>query len=508
MTFDPYSTWLSIPPDRRPPSYYDLLGLNVFESDPTIIDQAALRRIGKVRQYQLGPQSDLSQQILAEIARARLLLIDPDRKADYDAKLRAGGNPQRGPSPVPQPFSSNAPRQTVAGDSPPEKPIADELEVLGSLNLNEVGSDGSSAARKAKTAVGAGLLRWTVRGLAVSVHVVIFLVVLSYLGILEIPGLEWQQPPPPEATRPAPTPPLGPLAKAEPAKSPDDWGDGPAEPGTVQPTVPGPSRDPESPEKPSRLVDSPHEEEFARTALVAEPKEVLKEASTSDGPIAKARETVERRPVTKLEMDLRKAKNEYDKNMKKFESSMLEYFDKEAVTVQKAKSLDVDLKLKLLEVMKKEKEAFARHRRLPFSLLMKQHTLGFLIAISRENKTLNVYYRRAIDYFLKKDPDRAKDLDMERKAVFEPWVIAVWECELGNARSRFTWFLFSDFTASPNKRNRWEFSPEGLLVLYNYASGAPGGVWIDRCTLSEDGLILKAINQKHGTYSGKLSVPW
>ncbi len=91
MDFDPYETWLSIPADRRPPTHYDLLGLAPHESNPVVIDQAALRRMSKVRQHQIGPHSDQSQEILSELARARLILMDPDRRADYDAKLLARG---------------------------------------------------------------------------------------------------------------------------------------------------------------------------------------------------------------------------------------------------------------------------------------------------------------------------------------------------------------------------------------------------------------------------------
>jgi len=56
-----------------------------------VIDQAALRRMSKVRQHQIGPHSDQSQEILSDLARARLILMDPDRRSDYDAKLRARG---------------------------------------------------------------------------------------------------------------------------------------------------------------------------------------------------------------------------------------------------------------------------------------------------------------------------------------------------------------------------------------------------------------------------------
>jgi hypothetical protein len=93
MSFDPYAEWLNIPPDRRPPTYYDLLGLDP-SAGPEAVEQAALRRMSKVRTHQLGPHSDASQELLAELARARLVLMDPDRRADYDAKLGLGGGPR------------------------------------------------------------------------------------------------------------------------------------------------------------------------------------------------------------------------------------------------------------------------------------------------------------------------------------------------------------------------------------------------------------------------------
>jgi curved DNA-binding protein CbpA len=99
MSFDPYESWLGIPADRRPPTQYDLLGLTPYESDPATIDQAALRRMRKVREYTLSPHSDLAHDILAELARARLILMDAERRAQYDAELRVRATSRRGVSP-------------------------------------------------------------------------------------------------------------------------------------------------------------------------------------------------------------------------------------------------------------------------------------------------------------------------------------------------------------------------------------------------------------------------
>ena len=94
MDFDPYETWLGIPTDRRPPTYYDLLGVAPDESDQAVIEKAGCttRRMSNVRaSIVIGPHSERSQEVLNELARARLILMDPDRRADYDAKLAASG---------------------------------------------------------------------------------------------------------------------------------------------------------------------------------------------------------------------------------------------------------------------------------------------------------------------------------------------------------------------------------------------------------------------------------
>jgi len=87
-SFDPYHRWLGIPPKDQPPTPYRLLALNLWESDPEVIQDAAIQRISHVRTYQLGPHSAISQQILNELAAAKVCLLDPQKKAAYDAMLR------------------------------------------------------------------------------------------------------------------------------------------------------------------------------------------------------------------------------------------------------------------------------------------------------------------------------------------------------------------------------------------------------------------------------------
>ncbi len=85
--FDPYHKWLGIPPAEQPPNHYRLLGIAWFEQDPDVIEAAADRQMAHVRTYQSGKHSEQSQTILNELATARVTLLDPQKKAPYDAAL-------------------------------------------------------------------------------------------------------------------------------------------------------------------------------------------------------------------------------------------------------------------------------------------------------------------------------------------------------------------------------------------------------------------------------------
>ncbi|HND53260.1 MAG TPA: hypothetical protein PLV92_12710, partial [Pirellulaceae bacterium] len=102
--FDPYRKWLGIPPEEQPPNFYRLLGIPLFETDPDVIENAAHRQMAYVRTFQTGRHAEQSQRLLNELAAAKVCLMNPDRKAAYDAELHraaADGGPQwRGDSAI------------------------------------------------------------------------------------------------------------------------------------------------------------------------------------------------------------------------------------------------------------------------------------------------------------------------------------------------------------------------------------------------------------------------
>lgn len=99
---------MGIPPAEQPPDYYRLLGVGQFEDDADTISNAADRQMTHVRAFQTGPHSALSQQLLNEIAAARVCLLDRGTKAEYDAQLQAKLSCETGPPPAPP-----------VGDTPP-----------------------------------------------------------------------------------------------------------------------------------------------------------------------------------------------------------------------------------------------------------------------------------------------------------------------------------------------------------------------------------------------------
>jgi hypothetical protein len=88
MGFDPYWQWLHIPQDRRPPTFYDLLGLSAFESNELRIRASFRERYNFVRKYHVGEHEDDAHRLLDELSEAQTCLTVGSRKLAYDDELR------------------------------------------------------------------------------------------------------------------------------------------------------------------------------------------------------------------------------------------------------------------------------------------------------------------------------------------------------------------------------------------------------------------------------------
>ncbi len=139
--FDPYHKWLGIPPKDQPPNYYRLLAIDLFESDPEVIDAAANRQMAYVQQRATGEHTAESQKLLNELASARLCLLDKKKKSAYDLQLkinvrqqarRAGGGRQDKPPRISGAVGFKSEESLTARELPPpvrevQPPSAEEI---------------------------------------------------------------------------------------------------------------------------------------------------------------------------------------------------------------------------------------------------------------------------------------------------------------------------------------------------------------------------------------------
>jgi hypothetical protein len=124
--FDPYRKWLGIPDGQRPPSHYQLLGIAPDENDRDVINAAVVRQSAFIRTFQTGQHSKEATQLLNELAAAKICLLDPGRRARYDAQLATTMAPNQANATNPADnwhASPSSPRLAPAKpQSPPPRP--------------------------------------------------------------------------------------------------------------------------------------------------------------------------------------------------------------------------------------------------------------------------------------------------------------------------------------------------------------------------------------------------
>jgi pSer/pThr/pTyr-binding forkhead associated (FHA) protein len=86
---DIYHQWLGIKPEEQPPSLYRLLGVSDFEQNTEVIRNAAERQAMHVRRLARGEFTDVGQELLNEIAAAKIALMNPSKRLAYDQSLRS-----------------------------------------------------------------------------------------------------------------------------------------------------------------------------------------------------------------------------------------------------------------------------------------------------------------------------------------------------------------------------------------------------------------------------------
>jgi len=173
-SFDPYYKWLGIPPSEQPATYYRLLSISPFESDPEVIDNAANRQLMMVRTFQGGKHSEISQRILNEITTARITLINAEKRNRYDKQLRSHLQKSQA-KPARRAANTMPTAQPVA--QPVGQPIAQPVTAMQQFAAQGVAPAGTSRPRQSLSQK-TGLEPWVLMTLAGAGGLVVVLLLL------------------------------------------------------------------------------------------------------------------------------------------------------------------------------------------------------------------------------------------------------------------------------------------------------------------------------------------
>lgn len=175
--FDPYAKWFNIPPKEQPPNHYRLLGIERFESDASVIDEAAEARASFLHDVATGPQIAVTQRLLNEVAAARLCLSDEKKKAAYDTALQESLKPREKATkkePVAKPPKPPKAIPMAQPLPPPQDEPRDDFAVV-----TEDKPGAAAATRRSAPAGKNNQPVWIAAGAAVAVVLVLVIVVIA-----------------------------------------------------------------------------------------------------------------------------------------------------------------------------------------------------------------------------------------------------------------------------------------------------------------------------------------
>jgi len=87
-TSNAYEKWLGIPQEHQPPDFYRLLGVAPLEENLDTIAAAVEKRRADVLPHLEGPYRRAAEKLLRQIEHVSEVLSSPERKKEYDRKLR------------------------------------------------------------------------------------------------------------------------------------------------------------------------------------------------------------------------------------------------------------------------------------------------------------------------------------------------------------------------------------------------------------------------------------
>ena len=135
MGFDPYHKWFGIPKNRRPPTYYDLLGIAPGEGDHEVIRSAMEQRRSFLMANKGQGKDKVIRELLRQLDEAVSGLLVPEVKYEYDRRMGISPSRRKRSRSIPLPawFSSGNQRIYGEGSGIVTSVIAILTAIVGSI---------------------------------------------------------------------------------------------------------------------------------------------------------------------------------------------------------------------------------------------------------------------------------------------------------------------------------------------------------------------------------------
>ncbi|QJX00244.1 hypothetical protein [Frigoriglobus tundricola] len=197
-------------------------------------------------------------------------------------------------------------------------------------------------------------------------------------------------------------------------------------------------------------------------------------------------------PPTEIE----KARSAYEKAREKHQAELLKQFDEAAERITKQK-VAAEERAKRVDAVKAEKGRFEKEGLIPWSESMRPHLAGYQKNLAVAEAPLKKAFDRDIDRALKaKNTAHVNRLRADLITALDVKVVATWSHGTEVPGSGHEIQLYSNGKiGGPDSGATWTFQ-NGILTLRWPNATAPGGAWVDSCSVSADGRTYSGKNQK------------
>lgn len=187
----------------------------------------------------------------------------------------------------------------------------------------------------------------------------------------------------------------------------------------------------------------------------------------------------------------------YSKSLDDARAAMNANFDLAQKRLQTS-NYDAETRSKFLEIVANEHKRFQESGKIPFSIVMQRARDEYLTTILAAQVRLDKAYKEVIDLKLRQGKtDEARAVRESFEKTLNIHVVARWKHRPGRDCILYSTGRLND----PDARTTWTLSKNTLTLRWPTPS-APGGAWVDRCTIAPDGLTYNGRNQNGTTISG------